>query len=73
LEELNKKHPTKNIQPKECLVVEDSKHGLISAQTAGMKVVAVTTTYPEDELRSADKVVPVLTALRLKDLEGLFL
>lgn len=73
LEELNKKHPTKNIQPKECLVVEDSKHGLISAQSAGMKVVAVTTTYPEDELRSADKVVPVLTALRLKDLEGLFL
>jgi beta-phosphoglucomutase len=72
LEELNKKQPGKNIQPSECLVVEDSKHGLISAHTAGMKVVAVTTTYPAEELSAADKVAPVLTALRLKDLEALF-
>ncbi len=72
LEELNKKHPGKNIQPSECLVVEDSKHGLISAHAAGMKVVAVTTTYPAEELSAADRVAPVLTALRLKDLEALF-
>ncbi len=72
LEELNRKHPTKNIHPSECLVVEDSKHGMISAQTAGMKVVAVTTTYPKEELSAADRVVPVLTAIRLKDLEALF-
>ena len=72
LEELNKKHPGKNIKPSECLVVEDSKHGLMSAHAAGMKVVAVTTTYPASELTAADKVAPVLTALRLKDLEALF-
>ncbi|MBL0057917.1 MAG: HAD family phosphatase [Elusimicrobia bacterium] len=72
LEELNKKYPGKNIAPGECLVVEDSKHGLISAHAAGMKVVAVTTTYPAHELAAADRVAPVLTALRLKDLEGLF-
>jgi beta-phosphoglucomutase len=73
LEELNKKYPGKNIKPEECLVVEDSKHGLISAHAAGMKVVAVTTTYPAEELSAADRVAPVLTALRLKDLEALFL
>jgi beta-phosphoglucomutase len=73
LEELNKKHPGKNIQPAECLVVEDSKHGLLSAHAAGMKVVAVTTTYPAEELAAADRVAPVLTALRLKELETLFL
>lgn len=72
LDELNKKHPGNNIHPGECLVVEDSKHGLISAHAAGMKVVAVTTTYPAEELSAADRVVPVLTALRLKDLETLF-
>lgn len=72
LEELNKKHPGKNIQPSECLVVEDSIHGLMSAHAAGMKVVGVTTTYSAKELAAADRVVPVLTALRLKDLEGLF-
>lgn len=73
LDELNKKHPGKNIKPGECLVVEDSKHGLLSAHAAGMKVVAVTTTYPAEELSAADKVAPVLTALRLKELESLFL
>lgn len=72
LEELNKKHPGKNIQPSECLVVEDSIHGLMSAHAAGMKVVGVTTTYSAKELAAADRVAPVLTALRLKDLEGLF-
>ncbi|MBL8024461.1 MAG: HAD family phosphatase [Elusimicrobia bacterium] len=72
LEGLNLKYPQKNIQPEECLVVEDSKHGLLSAQGAGMKVVAVTTTYPAEELATADRVAPVLTALRLKDLESLF-
>jgi sugar-phosphatase len=72
LSEINKKRPGKNIQPGECLVVEDSKHGVLSARAAGMKCVAVTTSYPAAELASADRVVDVLTALRIKDLEGLF-
>jgi len=72
LEELNKKHPKKNITPEDCLVVEDSKEGLLSAHAAGMKCVAVTTTYPAEELSTADRVVPVLTAVRVKDLEALF-
>ncbi|MBK8871004.1 MAG: HAD family phosphatase [Elusimicrobia bacterium] len=72
LAELNKKHPEKKIRPENCLVVEDSKHGLLSAHAAGMKVVGVTTTYSAEELAAADRVVPVLTAIRLKDLEGLF-
>ena len=53
-------------------MVEDSKHGLLSARAAGMKCVAVTTTYAAEELSAADKVVPVLTAVRVKDLEALF-
>lgn len=72
LEEINKKYPGKNIQPQECLVVEDSKHGITSAHTAGMKCVAVCTSYTEAELKAADRVVPVLTAVRVSDLAALF-
>ena len=72
LSELTKKHPEKNIRAEDCLVVEDSIHGLLSAHAAKMKVVGVTTTYSAEELAAADRVVPVLTALRLKELEGLF-
>lgn len=70
--DLGKLFPDKNIQPDNCLVIEDSKHGIISAQKAGMKCVAVGTTYPLEELSSADKVVPVLTALKVSELEKLF-
>ncbi len=72
VEELNKIHPKLHIKPEECLVVEDSKHGLLSARAAGMKCVAVTTSYAAEELAAADRVVPVLTAVRVKDLEALF-
>ena len=72
LAEINKKYPGKNIQPQECLVVEDSKHGITSAHTAGMKCVAVCTSYAEHELKAADRVVPVLTAVRVSDLAALF-
>jgi beta-phosphoglucomutase len=72
LAELNKVHAGKNIQPGECLVVEDSKHGLQSARAAGMKSVAVCTSYPPEELQEADLVVPVLTAVRVSVIESLF-
>jgi beta-phosphoglucomutase len=72
LEELNKTYPGKNIQPSECLVVEDSKHGIVSAHAAGMKCVAVCSSYPPEELAAADQVVPVLTAVRVAVLEELF-
>lgn len=72
LAEINKKYPDRRIRPEECLVVEDSKHGLLSARAAGMKCVAVTTSYPAEALAAADRVVPVLTAVRVRDLESLF-
>ena len=73
LEALNKKYPDKKLRPEECLVVEDSKHGIASAHAAGMKCAAVCTSYTAEELAAADRVAPVLTALRVSDLEKLFL
>jgi len=39
-----------NIKPKDCLVFEDSIHGIRAAKTAGMKVIALTTTHKIEEL-----------------------
>jgi HAD superfamily hydrolase (TIGR01509 family) len=41
----------------DCLVIEDSVAGIRSAQAAGMKVLAVATTYPAERLKEADAVV----------------
>lgn len=72
LERLNQKYPAKKIQPAECLVIEDSKHGVDSAHGAGMKCAAVCTSYPAEELKAADLIVPALTAVRASMLAELF-
>ena len=43
----------------ECLVIEDSLAGVIAGKAAGCRVVAITTSFPEDLLRGngADHVV----------------
>ena len=51
----------------DCVAIEDSHWGLESARAAGLRTVAVTNTYPADELR-ADLTIPSLEALDL----GLF-
>lgn len=47
----------------ECLVIEDSKAGIRAARAAGMPVLALATTYPADELREADCVMPSLAGV----------
>jgi beta-phosphoglucomutase len=71
--ELNKNAPSRDIRPSECLVIEDSVHGVASAKSAGMKCLAVGTSYAPDALAAADKVAPSLTAVRLVELEDLFM
>ncbi len=58
--------------PGECIVFEDSLHGIQAGLDGGMKVVAVATTHPEPELSHAHKVVHRLTDLDIDSLRKLF-
>lgn len=49
--------------PNLCVVFEDAPAGIAAARAAGMRVVAVATTYSRARLRGADRVVPRLDAL----------
>lgn len=60
------------IKSDECVVIEDSKEGIISAHSAGMKCVAVATSFPTFELSVADLVVPAIAALKISQIEDLF-
>jgi len=63
---------TFDIEPEACLVVEDSIHGVEAARRAGMRVLAVTNSYPKEELMMADCVVDSLESLPLASLEAIF-
>jgi len=61
------------ILPAECLVVEDSLAGLEAGRRAGMRRLAVTNSYPADQLRAAaDHVVATLEGLTLAQLRSMF-
>ena len=47
-------------EPEACIVFEDAPSGIRSAKSGGMKAVALTTTYPRDQLLEADLVIPSL-------------
>ncbi|HSU55865.1 MAG TPA: HAD family phosphatase [Candidatus Dormibacteraeota bacterium] len=46
-----------DIPPRNCWVIEDSKLGVAAAVAAGMRVIAITNTYPAAEFSNATHVV----------------
>ncbi|MGD0784900.1 MAG: HAD family phosphatase [Sedimentisphaerales bacterium] len=59
------------ISAKQCVVIEDSHWGIVAAKKAGMKVVAVTNSYPAGELKEADMIVDSVKHLKTGDLQKL--
>ncbi len=58
-------------EPENCIVIEDSPAGIQAAKAAGMKVIALTTTRPPEELKEADLIVENLMMLTPEILESL--
>jgi HAD superfamily hydrolase (TIGR01509 family) len=60
------------IAARDCVAIEDSRWGLESARTAGLRTIAVTTTYEKSALGAfADLVIPSLAGVDLDVLAAL--
>lgn len=56
------------VEPHACIAIEDSVFGLQSAKDAGMKAVAITTSFPPEKLSLADKIIDSFTELDVDEL-----
>ncbi|HMB25280.1 MAG TPA: HAD-IA family hydrolase [Anaerolineales bacterium] len=57
-----------NVEPSECVVVEDAVNGIQAAKAGGMRCIAVATTFPAERLGQADVVRTEISQIRLTDL-----
>jgi HAD superfamily hydrolase (TIGR01509 family) len=62
-----------NIPPERCVIIEDAPVGVLGAQRAGMRCVAVQTNHPAQRLQGATVIVPDLSHLSVKDFETIVL
>lgn len=52
-------------RPEACVVIEDAPSGVRAAKEAGMRVVAISATYSEEDLAEADAVIDRLKEIRV--------
>jgi HAD superfamily hydrolase (TIGR01509 family) len=62
---------SQQIEPADCVVIEDSKEGIRGARRAGMKCLAVTNSHPAELLSEANAVVKSLEEVTLPFLQQL--
>jgi beta-phosphoglucomutase len=48
------------LPPSACLAIEDSKWGIESARSAGLRCIGITNTYPSEELAAAEHIIESL-------------
>ena len=65
-------YPAHEIPPVNCLAIEDTPAGIASARGAGLQVLAVANSYPEEKLAGAGRVVGSLAGVDLQSLRLLF-
>ncbi|MFZ0772726.1 MAG: HAD-IA family hydrolase [Candidatus Sulfotelmatobacter sp.] len=53
------------VAPSECVVIEDAPAGIRAAHAGGMKVIALTSTYPASALGEADAVIQKLQQIQI--------
>ncbi|MBD2495574.1 HAD family phosphatase [Nostoc sp. FACHB-280] len=73
VERFNQKYPELNLQPQECIAIEDTPAGIQATKLANMKVVGVANTYPFHMLqRCCNWTVDYLTDLELERVQNVF-
>ena len=72
LHALRSLHRNAPVLATECLVIEDTLFGIQAAHAAGMRCLAVSTTFPADQLASADAIVSTLKGYDLESLARRF-
>lgn len=72
VELLRMKFPERQINPATCLAIEDTPAGITSATGAGVRVLAVSNSYPAASLEQAVCVVDTLADVSLDSLRKLF-
>ncbi|USR90542.1 HAD family phosphatase [Phormidium yuhuli AB48] len=73
VQQLNGFYPELELQPQDCLAIEDSPAGIEAARRAGMQVLGVANTYPVHMLqRQVDWVVDELGELELDRVQAAF-
>ena len=73
VERLNQQYPSLNLQPCECLVIEDTLTGIAAAKRAGIPVVGVANTYPFHMLqRQANWTVDYLCDLEIDRVQQVY-
>jgi HAD superfamily hydrolase (TIGR01509 family) len=74
VERLNQIYPELNLEPDECLVIENTPAGIQAAKRAQMQVVGVANTYPFQMLhRQANWTIDYLIDLDLQRVQEVFL
>ena len=66
IERLRQLQESKPLDPKNCVAIEDTQAGILSAKSAGLAVIAVTNSFPAKELSDADQVVGSLSDLSFR-------
>jgi beta-phosphoglucomutase len=69
LDQLHQFDPS--INASNTLVIEDAHWGISAANAAGMRTIAVTNSYPAEQLNKADKIVDRLDALTIEEMHAL--
>jgi beta-phosphoglucomutase len=73
VERLNQEYPELNLQPQECLAIEDTPAGIAAAKRAHIQVVGVANTYPFHMLqRCCNWTVDYLSDLELERVQEIY-
>jgi beta-phosphoglucomutase family hydrolase len=58
--------------PERCVVFEDSLSGIQAANSAGTKIIGVTTTHPPEKLVNTVFTIPDFLSVKISDLQNIF-